>query len=515
MPEDSAATAAVFALNAADVLIVAAGVAALLVVGFIAGRREADTRDFFLGGRRIPAWAVCLSFIATEVSAATIVTVPAAAYGGNWNYLQMFIGSAVARIAIAFLFIPAFYRFDCTTIYEFLRDRFGPGTQYTASIFFFMTRLLASGVRLGVAALGTATIIGWGPSTTGNYAGVVVAIIVFTLVAIAFIAFGGIKAVVWTNVLQAIVFVAGGAATLIFLYHRIDGGFDAILAAAGPAKREVIRTYGGFADPWFLPAAALSGLLVNLTAFGTDQDFMQRLLTIETRRASQRSLMGTIVIGLPVVILFLSIGTLLYVFHQQQPGAVKPMPGRTDDVLPLFVATVMPHALRGFLLLTILMASIDSPLGSLAASFVTDLYRPLIRRTASERHYLWVSRLSVAAFGVLLACVAFFMSHLERLLDVAFQVFCVTGGSLLGVFLLGLLTRSRGDFGNVVGMVAAVLVTGGLLFAGKYQFALPFVGVPTLGWTWLIAVGTGVTLVVAFVLNLTLPARLDRFQRSP
>lgn len=478
-------------LDSLDALIVMAGIAALLGVGFVAGRGERDTRDFFLGGRAIPAWAVCLSFIATEISAATIVAVPAQAFRGDWGYLQLFIGSAAARLTVALLFLPAFFNANCTSIYEYLRERFGPATQYTASTLFFVIRLLGSGLRLYIAAMGTALILGW-YRTGGDKGGIVLAIGLFSVVGIAFISFGGIKAVIWTNVLQAFVFIAGGAATLMYLAQRIDGGFGGAMDVAGAAgKLRVLNLSLDVNDAGILPLAVATGFLSSLAVFGTDQDFIQRLLTVESRRASQRSLLVTIVVALPALLLFLSVGTLLWVFYSQNAGLPQPDASRRDEILPQFAATVMPHGLRGLLLLTILMASIDSPLGSLSASFVTDIYRPLIRRGADERHYLRVSRMAVAGFGVLLGGAAFAASFLDKLLDVAFQILGMLSGPMLGAFLLGLLTKRRGDSG----VSAAMIVGAGITTALALLIHLEVIG---LAWTWLILIGTMATLVMGW-----------------
>ncbi len=176
---------------------------ALVAIG-LAFSDQRETGDFFLARRRIPWWAACLSFLATEISAVTIISVPATAYSENWQYLQFFVGSSLAKLAVAWLFIPAFYRHDCTSIYEFLRYRFGAVSQVAGSLFFFVTRLLGSGVRLMAAALAVSVLLGWPLPAT---------ILVFTAVSIVYIAAGGVKAIVWTNVLQAGAFLVGGLAT--------------------------------------------------------------------------------------------------------------------------------------------------------------------------------------------------------------------------------------------------------------------------------------------------------------
>src|SRR5213593_1794913 len=216
------------ALTWPDFAILAASLAALVLIGGAFSREQQGTEDFFLARRRIPWWAACLSFLATEISAVTIIAVPATAYSENWEYAQFFVGSSLAKLAVAYLFIPAFYRYDCTTIYEFLRHRFGPANQVTGSIFFFITRLLGSGVRLMAAALAVAVLVGWPLWAT---------IALFSAISIVYIALGGVKAVVWTNVFQASTFLLGGALTVVFLASQIDGGFSAMFRTAAAAGR--------------------------------------------------------------------------------------------------------------------------------------------------------------------------------------------------------------------------------------------------------------------------------------
>src|SRR5215475_3664606 len=209
-----------------DYVVLFVSLIALIAIGGAFTRRQRDTSDFFLARRHIPWWAACLSFLATEISAVTIISVPATAYRENWEYVQFFIGSSLAKFAVAFLFIPAFYRYDCTTIYEFLLHRFGQASQVTGSLFFFVTRLLGSGVRLMAACLAVSVLVGWPLLPT---------IALFTLVSVAYIALGGVKAVVWTNVFQASMLLLGGAVTVAFLASRIDGGLGAMFREAAQA----------------------------------------------------------------------------------------------------------------------------------------------------------------------------------------------------------------------------------------------------------------------------------------
>jgi solute:Na+ symporter, SSS family len=477
-----------------DYLVVAAALTVLLAIGFRFGREQRDTSDFFLARRQVPWWAACLSFLATEISAVTIISVPATAYKENWEYFQFFVGSSLAKFAVAFLFIPAFYRHDVTTIYEFLRDRFGRASQVTGSIFFFVSRLLGSGVRLMAAALAVAILMGWPLAPT---------IAVFVLVSIIYIAAGGVKAVVWTNVFQAVVFLVAGAVTLGYLLWHIEGGLSTVAAVAGQAGRLNVINWGpapGASDFWrrtltdpnIVWVAVLNGFVGSMAAFGTDHDLMQRLLTVETRAESQKTLSLTPLGTLLTLLIYLSLGSALYTFYAQHPGLPVP---RADEILPHFVQQVMPGALRGLMLAAIVLASIDSPLGSLAASFVTDIYRPLISRGRSERHYLMVSRVSVAVFGAVLGVLAYAFSAFDGILWLAFKIAGVTFGSLLGVFLLGLLTRRPvADTANVIAMVVMALVNLVLLLlseTGTLRFA----------WSWLVILGTAGTVFLALVLS--------------
>jgi SSS family solute:Na+ symporter len=466
--------------------------ALLIFVGIYFGREEKSTDDFFLGARKIPWWAACLSFVATEISAVTLIAVPAVAYMENWEYAQFFIGSFLARVAIAFLFIPAFYHYNCTSIYEFLRHRFGPATQMAGSILFFITRLLASGVRLMVACLAVGVLIGWP---------IIPTILLFSVICILYIAWGGIKAVVWTNVVQALTFIIAGVVAIGFLLNCIDGGAAAVFAIAGAAGKLKVFDWGPapelaaylkglLSDPNIFILATLNGFFGSMAAFGTDQELMQRLLTVETRKESQKTMLLTPIGSFLVMIIFLFIGACLYAFYAQHPGL--PLPAKLDKIFPHFIEQTMPPLMRGLMLAAIVMASIDSPLGSLTSSFVTDIYRPVLVKSASERHYLFISRVCVVIFGIILGFIAYFFSHFERFLWLAFKIGGVTYGSLLGVFLLGLLTTRRCNRVNVVAMTLSALGMLVLLILSE-KHIIP------LGWTWLLLIGTFLTFATGWI----------------
>lgn len=478
-------------LSGLDGLIVAGAVLLLFVISYIFGRQERDTEDFFLGGRRVPPVVACLSFVATEISALTIVGMPHKAFIEDWRWVQFLIGLALARLIVAFLFIPAFYQYRCTSIYEFLGHRFGAATQYTGSVFFLVTRLLASGVRLYVTCMAVGSIMNWPLAST---------IALFTVVSILFIAFGGIKAVVWAGAYEAFFFVVAGAVAVSYLIWHIDGGLVAALQTAHEAGK--LSTFDfrlNLNDAGTFWAGMAGGLFSGLVSFGADQEMVQRLLTVETRRSSQKAIVATIVTALPVYCLYLLVGTLLYIFYAQHPEFSGPQEAK--EIFPHFARTVLPAGLKGLVLGAIVMASIDSPLSSLTSSFVSDLYRPLIRRHATEKHYLLVSRLGVIGFGLLLAGIAAACSPVQNILDFAFQVLALPGGSLLGVFLLGLLTRHKANLANLPAMLVSTGICTVLLVLIQQKML-------HLGWTWLIVIGTVLTMGLSCLFGLV-ARRLD------
>jgi SSS family transporter len=471
-------------LGALDYAILGAAVLALFVISYFKGREESDTKDYFLGNRKTPVWVGTLSFVATEISAMTIVGIPPIGFTENWQYLQFFIGSACARILIAFFFIPAFYKFNCTTIYEFLKHRFGAETQYAGSTFFFVTRLFASGVRLYAASLAVSVIMGWHLGAT---------IAFFTVISVIFIGFGGIKAVMWTGTFESIIFYVAGGAVAGYLVMHIDGGLSGAWQLAHEAgKLSVFKLGWNLNDPNILWSAVLNGVFGSMASFGTDQELMQRLLTLETRKESQKTLIYTIFTSFPLTWLYLGLGTLLFVFYRQNTGL--PLPENADKILSHFTVHVLPAGLKGLVLAAVVLASIDSPLSSLSSSFITDIYKPLIRKDADERHYLFMSRVSVACFGLLLAGLAWLCaSGSGRMLWLAFKVNGVTAGSLLGVFLLGLMTTRVSNKVNVLAMFVSACFAGLTLYLSEK-------GLAPIGWSWIIVMGTVSTFSLAWLL---------------
>ncbi len=483
-------------LGTLDIAVLAAYFLATVGIGLWAGRSERDTTDFFLGGRKQHWFIVGLSIIATEVSALTFLIVPGRSFADDWWYLQMYAGAFVGRILIAYLLLPAFYGGNVTTVYEYLGQRFGGRTQTTASLFFVASRVVGSGFRLLAASLAISILFDW------PLIGVILSV---TAVAIAYTATGGIKAIIWTDALQAIVFIGAGLGALFFLLNAIPGTISEnfeTLSAAGK-----LRTFrGGFefnGDKLFW-VLFIHAVVQNMAALGVDQDLTQRMLTCPDLRRGQRSLIFNAVTGFPVVVLFLLIGSLINVYDAQV--AVNPIGASAspDRVFPSFIATAIPAGLglKGLLIAGIFaaaMSSLDSALGALSSSAVTDFYKPWQRRrrkhqppdqgpcavAQSDLRDLVVARWCTVGFGLILAGAAITFSGSEELLEDAFGWVGLIFGGLLGVFLLGVTTKRRGnDRVNVVAMLTSVAALAILKYL-QAEFESVYIA-----WPWWVVFGT-------------------------
>ncbi|MEX0330249.1 MAG: sodium/solute symporter [Puniceicoccaceae bacterium] len=468
----------------------------VLGIGWWKGRHETSVEDYFVGRRQIPWWAVLGSLVATEISAATYLAVPGVGFSENMTYLQFGVGSFFARIFIATAFIGMFYKANCLSIYEYLRQRFGGGSQYTASIYFLITRILASGVRLMIAATGFSVILnvsfGW-------------SLLLFGGITLAYTFIGGIRSVIWTDCLQGVIFIAAGLAGALWLVENTGPSFlwETSLAAG---KFEMIRWQpqgegflGWFNDAQWLVTAMLFGFLSTVAALGTDQDMAQRLLSSKTSRLARRSLIVSGFIALPVAALFLLVGVALHAWFQANPDPAFPtrlVDGLAvpdgDKAFSFFMTTAIPAWLRGLLLTGVLaaaMSSLDSAMAALSTSTVRDLIQPLWKKPVSAARWLWISRGFTVLFAAILLLVAWSLRDSGRFLWLAFKITSLTYGSLLGVFLLGRFTSRGSDRGNIIAMIAGTVVASIGLW-------LIEAGILPLAWTWLLLLGAGTTMTI-------------------
>lgn len=450
--------------------------ASLAAIAWATSRGKESASEFFLGGRRMPVWAVAASLIATATSAATFIGGPEEAYAGNLTYISTNIGVVIAVVVVALVFIPAFYRNNVTTVYDLLERRFGPAAKTAASVAFMVGRVFASGARVYVAALPAAMILFGGVSTDGPLIG---AIAVLTVVGILTAMGGGIRTVIWTDVAQVGVFLIAAGAALAVLLHRIPAPVGEIVAAlretpvAGGSKLTVLQP--GFdlakpglgfdsSQPYTLLTAIFGFSLLNLAAYGTDHDLTQRMLTCKNAIRGGSSAFVALLINIPMLAVFMSIGLLLYIFYQRADlmGTAAPAtaPAGTKDVFLHFILHEMPSGVKGLMmagLFAVGVGSLNSALAAMSATYVNDIYRPL-KPGRRDEEYARVGRWAVVVWGIVLglfACWCVYWHSEGTLINFVLRVMTFAYAGLLGVFLTALFTR-RGNSGSAI----AALATG-------------------------------------------------------
>jgi solute:Na+ symporter, SSS family len=473
------------AFTTPDWAVMGAYLALLVVTGWILSRRKPQaTDDYFLGGRRMPVWAVAISVLATALSAATFIGVPQQSYVGDLTYLSANIGAVLAVIIVAIFFIPAFYRSGVATVYGLIGERFGPAAMQATSWTFMLGRIFASGARIYIAAL-PLTIILFTDEQATTPGRLVAAIAVITLVGVVYTIIGGIRSVIWTDVIQTFVFVGAALAAAILLLTRIPMDppqIAEVLAATPTDNGSKLTTLKLGIDPrqpglGFSPAATYTVLtavigftIFNIAAFGTDQDLAQRMLTCKSAAAGSRSAIAAILIGLPVTALFMALGLLLYIFYRRQDLMGPAAPGYEPDdprtVFLTFILREMPPGLTGLMMAGLFAAglsTLNSGLNAMSSTFVSDFYKR-IAPDRPDRHYVLIGRVAVAGWGLVLGsfacvCVWWHASSAERadetLIDFALGVMTFAYAGLAAVFLTAIFTRH----GNGPSAIAA-LATG-------------------------------------------------------
>ena len=502
----------------------------IISIGLYMGRKEENLADFALGRRQIAWWAILASLIAAETSAGTFFGTPGEGFTfRNYTYLQLALGTILARILVSYIFIKPYYDYKVYSIYEYLTVRFGVGSKNAASAVFLFTRVLASGARLYVAAialaLGYEMVRGMRPNQTETlfiYIGAIVAIVLLTAI---YTTLGGIKAVIWTDVIQASLMIGSALVALGLLYSSIPGGWheivqrhggfhvsDFITTGLSPAKTGWDKIKGMFAIEYTIFAGLIGSTFMTMSTHGTDQDMVQRMLTAPDVRRSRRSVIMSGLADIPIAFTFLSIGVLLWVFYQTHHD--PNLPKTPNEIFCHYILYEMPVGIRGLLLAGIFataMGSLSTALNALATSFTRDWYEAYINRTSTPEQSLSAVRWATVAFSVLMIVVASITAYLVivypnvRIIPIVLGIYGYTYGSVLGIFLAGMLTKSRGnDRGNVLAMIIGFIVVA--ILSGLPNNLAALFGttaykqpqwLPVMEFPWWICFGTIVTFSVA------------------
>lgn len=504
----------------------------IVSIGLYMGRKEQTLKDFALGGRAIPWWAVLASLIAAETTASTFFGTPGEGFTfRNYTYLQLALGTILARILVSYIFIKPYYDYKVYSIYEYLTARFGVPTKNAASAIFLFTRVLASGTRLYAAAIAFVLVYemirGVRPGQTETlfiYIGATIGVVVLTAI---YTTLGGIKAVVWTDFIQASIMIGSALTALGLLYFAIPGGWNKIVELHGgfhlsdfittgldPAKSGWEKWKGMFELEYTIFAALIGSTFITLATHGTDQDMVQRMLTAPDVRRSRRSVILSGLADIPIAFTFLSIGLLLWVFYQTHHDPA--LPKTPNEVFGHYILYEMPVGIRGLLLAGIFataMGSLSTAINALATSFTRDWYEPYINPQSTSEQSLRAVRWATVWFSVLMIVVASTTSYLVivhptvRIIPIVLGIFGYTYGSLLGVFLCGMFTKRRGnDLGNVIAMILGFIVVAILsglpnkiagIFGGQLYTQPSWL--PVMEFPWWIFFGTVVTFSVAIL----------------
>ncbi|MDE3054118.1 MAG: sodium:solute symporter [Gemmatimonadota bacterium] len=488
-----------------DVAVLIAYLAGTTAFGVRLGRRQKDARDYFVAGRNIPWPAVLFSVVATETSALTFISIPGVAYVGNLGFLQVVFGYLLGRIALAFTLLPRYYEGEIVTAYAMLEQRFGLATRRFTSVVFMGTRALADSVRIFATAIPVALIL----SGTGRVPSpwlMPSAILILGALTVLYTYKGGMRAVVWTELIQAGIYLFGGLTAVVLLGRTVPGGWHAILDRAGAAgKLHLFDWSVGFDRPYTMLAGLLGGGFLSMASHGADQLIVQRLLSARSLRDAQKAVIGSGVAIIVQMALFLMIGVGLWA-HFGGRGFATP-----DDAFPTYIIQAMPPGLLGLVVAAIVAATMSThsaAINALAASATHDLYLPLTGRSAADPRTLRVGKAFALFWGVALTAGALlFRQQGTPAVVIALSIASFTYGGLLGGFFLALFVPRAGQRDAIVGMSVGIAAMSVVVFAKQIATAYPSLAA-TLGplaaiaWPWYVLIGTAITLLTGTLSSL-------------
>ncbi|HLX85322.1 MAG TPA: sodium:solute symporter [Terriglobales bacterium] len=481
-------------LNHIDLLIIAAYLAGITLFGLRFRKRQRTMRDYFLADRNIPWWAISLSIVAAETSTLTIISIPGLAYDSNLTFLQWAMGYMVGRVIISFVLLPQYFRGDLYTAYQLIERRFGPTLRSVTAGIFLLTRAAAEGVRVYAVSIVVSIALGTGQITS---------IAIITLLTLIYTFEGGLAAVIWTDVVQTFIYIGGTLVGLYTILHLIPGGWDSAHAiAAASHKFQIFELpFASLARPYTIWAGIIGGAFFVTASHGTDQLIVQRLLAARNQRQSVLALLSSGVTIFFQFALFLIVGVMLFAYYRVPAGTF----GRADRIYPTFIVSHMPHGISGLLIAAILaaaMSNLSAALNSLSSSSMMDFYFRF-RPDTNEIKTSDTQRMRLARIATVLWAVALFVLAMlalrwaGRVIEVGLQIASIAYGALLGVFLLGVLTKRANQNGAIVGMICG-FATELYLWRSTH-----------VAFTWWVAIGTCVTFAIGYTASRVWGARSE------
>jgi len=480
------------AAHLADLAVIAAYLAGITWFGARFRKSQHDLKDYFLGGRTTPWWAIALSIVSAETSTLTVIGTPALAFGGDFGFLQVVLGYLLARVVISTLFLPHYFRGEMFTAYELMRRRFGERVRRFTAATFLILRALAEGVRVFALSLIVSIVLAPLYARMGAAAwaeaGSIFVIVCLTL----FYTFeGGLTAVIWTDVVQMFLYVGGAVLSFFVLLNRIPGGWAHAMSAAEAAGKFRVfdfrfsLTPAFFSRPYSFWAGVIGGCFLTTASHGTEQLMVQRLLAARNESESRLALYSSWIVILFQFTLFLAIGAFLFVWYRDAHLA---RPNPPDRLYPDFVWNNLPAGVAGLVIAAILaagMSNLSAALNALASTTIMDFYKPIFASAAiSQGRLMLLARRATVLWGAVLFAIALVARNVKSVLEAGLSVASVLYGALLGAFLLGLLTKRVTGNAAMLGMAASLI---SMLCVNRLTH---------LAFTWYVVVGTAITVFV-------------------
>jgi SSS family solute:Na+ symporter len=455
-------------------------------------KSQRTLKDYFLGGHTAPWWAIALSIVSAETSTLTVIGTPALSFSGNFGFLQVVFGYLLARIVISSLFLPQYFRGEMFTAYELMRRRFGERIRKLTAGTFLILRALAEGVRVFAISIVVGVILGAGE--VGSIALIVCLTLFYTFE-------GGLTAVIWTDVVQMFLYVGGALVSFFVILHQIPGGWAHVHDLASAANKFQVFDFRFSFTPEFFSRAysfwggVIGGCFLTTASHGAEQLMVQRLLAAKSESQSRAALFASWGVIFFQFTLFLIIGVLLFVHYADTH---RPAPAVRDSLYPDFIWRNLPPGVAGLVMAAILaagMSNLSAALNALASTTIIDFYQPLARRVLPDAHLLKLARWATVGWGVVLFLVGLVARHWGSVLEAGLAIASILYGSLLGVFLLGLLTSRVQEKAAMAGMLAGLLTTISIK-----QFT-------HIAFTWYVLIGTAATFSVGYAISLPAPRR--------
>src|SRR5262245_16456152 len=505
--------------SAGDWVVICLYLLGIIVLGVWFGKDQHNTRDYFLGSKNIPWWGIGLSIVAAETSALTIIGVPGLAFGGNIGLIQMIIGYVIARVILAIVLVPHYFKGEIYSPYQLFAKAFGAPARQTAAGFFLLSETLAAGVRVYVASIPVKLMLGDRLLGFGTGDPILGAILLFVVLSLLYTYIGGVKAVIWTDAVQFGLFLLGGLFALFYIPARFEGGFGTVWSQAAAAGKlhwlNIIPPEGVslmkflLGSPFNIWMGVIGGTVMVMSSHGAEQLIVQRVLACKSVADGRKALVLSAVVIFPLFLTFLLVGAMLWVFYQSNPFQIplpEPRPGSgikaNDFIFPIFMVTEVPHLLKGFLIVAILsaaMSSVSSALTSLASVSTMDFVKHLAR-DRTEEFYLRFSKYSTVGWAAALIGIAYLSRQVDFVLNASFALRGLTSGALLGGLFLAVFWRRGSSLAVITGMVGSLAAMTATQLAPKYEISRGLwmrIFETEIFWPWYTLIGVVITIGIA------------------